>query len=385
MECNTTEFIVDPGSLYDHFRKVKDVRKKRGIRYKLPTLLLLIVLAKICGEDKPYGIADWVQCRKDMLFEALQLKYPRLPDHSTYERILASHEPEIDRTVSDFLGKLPAVEQSQIITLDGKTVRGTITEDDRFGVHLLAAYLPEAGIVLKQLPVEKEKENEIVVAPPLLASLNLEKKVVVGDAMQTQRALSSQIVGADGDYVWIAKGNQPKTREAIEFLFAPQRLVRGQGCPPMDFVTAQTTEKKHGRLEERMITVSSMLNEYVDWSSVQQVFKLERRFTYGSSGKVHHEIQYGITSLNAKQATPEKLLELIRSEWGIENGLHYRRDVTFLEDKTRMTHKAMARAMACINNLIIALFYKQGFSNHARARRFFDANPLAALSLILRL
>jgi hypothetical protein len=52
----------------------------------------------------------------------------------------------------------------------------------------LTAYLPEAGIVLKQLPVEKEKENEIVVAPQLLESLNGEEKVVVGDAMQTQNA-----------------------------------------------------------------------------------------------------------------------------------------------------------------------------------------------------
>lgn len=385
MECNTRELVIDSGSLYDHFTKVKDKRKKRGVRYQLPTVLLLIVLAKICGEDKPYGIADWVQCRKEMLLEVLQLKYPRLPDHSTYERILASHESEIDQAVSDYLGKLPAVEQSQIITLDGKTIRGTITADDRFGVHLLAAYLPEAGIVLKQLPVEKEKENEIVVAPQLLEGLNLEEKVVVGDAMQTQRALSSQIVDAGGDYVWIAKGNQPKMREAIELLFAPQKLVRGQGCPPMDFVTAQTTEKEHGRLQERNITVSSMLNDYLDWPSVEQVFKLERRFTYGDSGKVHYEIQYGLTSLNAKQAPPEKLLELIRSEWGIENGLHYRRDVTFLEDKTRMICKARARAMACINNLIIALFCKQGFSNHARARRFFDAYPSAALSLILRL
>jgi len=76
---------------------------------------------------------------------------------------------------------------------------------------------------------------------------------------------------------------------------------------------------------------------------------------------------------------------IVRSEWGIENGLHYRRDVTFHEDKTRMTRKAMARAMTCINNLVIALFYRQGFSNHAHARRVFDAKPLAALALICRL
>ena len=376
MECNTTEFVVDAGSLYDYFETIKDTRKKRGIRYSLPTLLLLIVLAKLCGEDKPYGIADWVQQRKTMLLNALHLDSPRLPHHSTYSRILELCESEIDRVISEFLGKLAEAEPDQVITFDGKTARGTITADDRFGLHLLAAYLPNAGIVLKQLPVEKDKENEITVAPQLLESLNLKEKVVVGDAMHTQRAPSSQIVDAGGDYFWIVKDNQPKTREAIEQLFAPQKPVRGQGCPPMDFSTGQTTEKNHGRLEERTITVSSMLNDYIDWPAVQQVFKLERRFTYGSSGKVHHEIHYGLTSLSAKNAAPEKLLEVARSEWAIENGLHYRRDVTFNEDKTRMTRKVMARAMTCINNLVIALFYKQGFTNHAHARRIFDAHPL---------
>lgn len=385
MESNTTEFVVEAGSLYDHFMRIQDRRKKRGIRYSLPTLLLLIVLAKLCGEDKPYGIADWVQSRKAMLLETLQLGYPHLPHHTTYGRILEDHEREIDRVVSDYLGKLPNVEQEPVITLDGKTIRGTITEADGFGLHLLTAYLPGIGVVLKQLPVEKDKENEIVVAPQLLESLNLEEKVVVGDAMQTQRGLSHQIVDAGGDFVWIVKNNQPKTREAIEQLFAPQKRVPAQGCPAMDFSMAQTIEKEHGRLEERTITVSSLLNEYIDWPAVQQVFKLERRSTYCNSGKVHHEIQYGITSLNTQQASPEKLLEVIRSEWGIENGLHYRRDVTFQEDKTRMTRKPMAQAMACINNLVIALFCKQGFANHARARRILDANPFAALAVICRL
>lgn len=52
MESNTTEFVVDAGSLYDHFMTIKDRRKKRGIRYSLPTILLLIVLAKLWIYDK---------------------------------------------------------------------------------------------------------------------------------------------------------------------------------------------------------------------------------------------------------------------------------------------------------------------------------------------
>ena len=152
-------------------------------------------------------------------------------------------------------------------------------------------------------------------------------------------------------------------------------------------------QSKSCRLPGRSATASrtrfrdllSTLNDYIDWPFVQQVFKVERRFTYGNSGNLHHEIQFGLTSLKAKQTPPEELLKIVRSEWGIENGLHYRRDVTFLEDKTRMSRKAMARAMTCINNLVIALFCQQGFSNHAHARRIFDANPMTALSLICRL
>jgi predicted transposase YbfD/YdcC len=53
------------------------------------------------------------------------------------------------------------------------------------------------------------KENEIVVAPTVLQSLDLRGKVVTGDAMFTQQGLSEQLGSAGGDYLWIAKDNQP--------------------------------------------------------------------------------------------------------------------------------------------------------------------------------
>jgi Transposase DDE domain len=155
--------------------------------------------------------------------------------------------------------------------LDGKSVRGTITAEDPFGLHLLAAYLPGEGVVLMQMVVEKDKENEIVVAPKLLICLDLRNKVVVADAMHTQRSLSIQIKEAGGDYMWIVKDNQPMTRQAIEQLFAPETPVPGLGCPPMDFQQARTVNKPHGRLEEWTITVSSLLKDYLDWPGVVPV------------------------------------------------------------------------------------------------------------------
>lgn len=374
--------VFDVSSLYAHLLKLKDRRKRRGVRYSLATILVVLILAKLCGHDKPYAIADWAQNRSEFLVEVLRLKYARLPHHSTYRRILETvlDGDEFERLMSAFLAQRPEVGQGVVIVIDGKTLRGTITRDDPFGLHLLAAYLPGEGIVLLQMVVEKDKENEIVVAPKLLHCLDLRNKVIVADAMHAH-----QIVQAGGDYVWIVKDNQPATRQAIEQLFAPEKPVAGLGCPPMDFQQARSVNKAHGRLEERTITVSSLLEDYLDWPEAVQVFKLERRFTNLATGEVDQEVRYGLTSLSSQKASPKRLMEIVRSEWGIENGLHYRRDVTFQEDATRMTHKSMGRAMAAINNLVSSLLAIQGFRNYARARRFFDAHPLQALAIIFRL
>lgn len=381
-EINGQIFTLE--GLLSYLAKIKDTRKPRGIRYSLATVLAVMVLAKLCGEDKPYGIADWAQMRSEWLIETLNLDYKRLPHHSTYQRVLSEivDGDEFEELVSEYLRCLPQDGQEVVISIDGKTVRGTITADDPFGLHLLAAYLPNEGIVLMQMVVEKDKENEIIVAPKLLRLLDLRKKIVIGDAMHTQRKLSTQIVEAEGNYVWIVKDNQPNTRQAIEQLFAPEKPIPCVGCPPMDFRTAKTTDKSRGRVEEQTITVSNLLNDYLDWPYLAQVFKLERRVTYLASDKIHSEIQYGITSLSEDEAPPERLLEIIRSEWGIENGLHYRRDVTFQEDLTRMTKKSFARIMTTINNLVISLLNNSGFDNHARARRFFAAHPDKAFDMI---
>lgn len=383
----SAEFVFSLGSLYSYLGKVVDQRKRRGIRYPLVTLLVLIILAKLCGQDKPSGIADWVQQRRAFLVEALRLKRDQLPHHSTYRRILEAglSGDELERLLGEYIRQLPQAGQGVVIAIDGKTLRGTITRDDPFGVHLLAAYLPSAGLVWMQMVVEKDKENELVVAPKLLHCLDLRHKVVVGDALHTQRALSLQIVAAGGDYVWVVKDNQPTTRQAIEQLFAAVPPIPGWNNPPSDFRTARTLTKAHGRVEERILTASSLLNDYLDWPGLGQVFKLERRFTTLATGVVHREVQYGLTSLTAANASPDRLLEIVRSEWGIENGLHYRRDKTFQEDQTRLTRPALGRALACINNLVISLLNLAGFHNHAQARRQLDAHPPQALALILGL
>ena len=269
-----------------------------------------------------------------------------------------------------------------MVSIDGKTIRGTVDLANPRGDHLLAAYLPEEGIVLFQVEAGS-KENEITVAPKLLEGIDLRGKVVVGDAAHTQRKLSVQIQEAGGDYLWFAKDNQPTLREDIEQLFeGDNRTVLG-GRVPNDFRRVRRVGKGHGRRESREITVSSELKGYSDWPGLEQVFKLERHRIRCKDGKEEQEIVYGLTSLSQAEASPERLLHLSRTYWGIENGLHHRRDVTFQEDSTRQTCGHAGRVMAAINNLVISLLRHTSATNLAQARRQCDANPVQTLSLLI--
>jgi len=207
---------------------------------------------------------------------------------------------------------------------------------------------------------------------------------VIGDAMHTQREISKQIVQDGGDYVWFAKDNQPRTRWAIEKLFVHEVCNLQKGCAlSKDFQMFTKVNKSHGRIEQRTIMASSLLNEYLDWPHIAQVFRIERVIWHPQYGGKTRELVYGLTSLSPSRAHPARLLTHTREYWGIENGLHYRRDVTFHEDQTRLTVGQAGHNMAILNNLVIGLCLSQGFHNTAFARRRFSARPHEALQLIL--
>jgi predicted transposase YbfD/YdcC len=366
--------LLDLHHLQRRLESVADKRKAKGLRYQLASVLLLVVLAKLAGQDRPSGIAAWVEHRGEQLRRALHLPWKRMPHHNTYRRLFQDVVPpdHLDRMVGQELQSLPGVGHSDLVAIDGKTVRGVICPERPRGAHLLAAYLPDEGIVLMQVAAG-EKENEISVAPTLLAGLKLRGKVVVGDALHTQRQLSRQILAAGGDYVWVAKENQPTLRADIEHLFtASDRTVLG-GHLTHDFRECRTVGKGHGRQERRVLTVSSELAGYSDWPGLRQVFRLERERQTTQTGKVEHEVVYGLTSLGADVASADRLLSLTRRYWGIENGLHHRRDVTFQEDGTRQTRGQAGHVMASLNNFVIGLLRQAGATNLAEARRWCEA------------
>jgi len=373
---------LDLTHLYARLHLVPDQRDPRGVRYPLPMLLMIALLAKLCGYHQVRAMADWAQLRATELARVLQFTRATMPHHTTWSRILGT---AVDITALEHVlravlhptdGEVPAC-ASLALALDGKTLRGTIPLGHTQGVHLVAAYLPHEGVTLMQVQVAA-KENEITVAPSILAHLDLAGMVVTGDAMYTQRPLSTQIVDAGGDYLWIVKDNQAQLRDDIEQLFIPEPNELGTAALPTDFTTARTIEKGHGRIEERILTTSSMLADYSTWPYLAQVFKLESQVTdaLGTRTTVH----YGVTSVPHTVANAARLLVLVRRHWGIENGLHYRRDVTLAEDRALVRTGHAPHTLAALNNTVLSLFARHRQPNVPAAQRTFSYHLERALA-----
>lgn len=372
--------LLNVGLLYERLEQLADARHARGKRYTLGLVLIVIILAKLSGEDTPYGIAEWARMRCAQLAHAFGLKRVATPGHNTIRRILGSavEAEAMEREVQRFLHEAYGGQQSILVVLDGKTLRGTIARGQTQGVHLLAAYLPLEGIVLLQVAVEA-KENEISAAPRLLSRLDLRGRVVCGDAMFTQRSLSVNVLAQGGDYIWFLKDNQPRMLEDVTQFFVPPRKAPGWHATPLPQETARTQTKSHGRLEVRTLTLTPDDGGYLDWPGLQQVFKLERSVMRLCTGTTTHEVVYGITSLAPDRVCARQLLDWTRAYWGIENGLHYRRDKTLQEDATRMSNTRQAHALAVVNNFVVGLSKALHFGNLAAARRFFNAKLDAQL------
>jgi len=363
-----------------------DPRKMKGKRYSLTTLLVVIFLAKLCGKDNPVEIADWAKNEAEELARLLGLSRTWMPHHNTIRRVFQKIVGE-----DEFEGLMKEYHQQQteadgeVLSMDGKALRGTRIPGQERCDYVLSVYDGQTQQVKAQEVVET-KENEITAAPRVLKQVNLAGKIVTGDALHTQRAISEQILEEHGHYLWPVKENQPRLHDDIQRLFAPDEPKPGFGKIQTDFETAKQVSYGHGRIEIRTIQTSEMLNDYLDWPGVGQVYRLERRFfwvRYAQVYKTSYEIEYGVTSLARKHAPAIKILKVRRYHWGIETGLHYRRDVTFHEDATRMTIGTAGSILSVVHNLVLGLLKRAGFTNAAKGRRWFEGHLHDAFALLV--
>src|SRR5438874_1875209 len=395
MEQVADEQQIDALSVYRAFEQIEDGRHKRGVRYSSALILTLIVLAKLAGMTSLAGIAEWVRLRADWLNEVLPNPRESFPCAATYSNVVrALDAQQVRQVMNDLLTRVGALkrgadnasredkaaerEKHVHVALDGKTLRGTLghTASDQQKMHQVALYETQTGVLLKE-QVTGEKQNELSIVAQFLTPLLVQGRIISADALHTQCAFCWQVRRWEGDYVLIVKGNQPSLHDDLELFF------REPPADCRDWRTARTVDKGHGRLEIRELVVSTELNDFLagQWAGVAQVFRLTR--IVKEDGKTRTEVVYGITSLSPTLASPQRLLQLVREHWAIENRLHWRRDVTLREDHSQVRKGDAPRILALLNSFLLAVLDFVDVSNVPKQMRVFDAQPLLAVRLLL--
>lgn len=142
----------------------------------------------------------------------------------------------------------------------------------------------------------------------------------------------------------------------------------------------EKTNKGHGRVETRRLRSSQRLRGYLNWPGIEQVCVLERVRRIG--GQEQRETVFAITSLTPQQASAGRLLELARGHWGIENEVHWVKDVVLGEDACRVRTKAGPQVLSGLRNSVLRLLHGNGLSQIAAALRHLAAFPLKAVQLV---
>ncbi len=377
MDTNTKQILFEAKiyqSLLSSFEKLTDLRFARGIRYQLKPVLILLFLSKLGGADTPAEIADWVSFRFDNLKSLLSLDWKKSPHEVTWKRILenAMAASEVEKVFGGYLQAMRE-EEKNLLNLDGKVLCGIKSEEPDKQLHLLALQESEENLTVEQT-VLLSGENEISAAKRLLDEADLENKIISGDAIFAQKELATKVIEKGGDYLWKLRANQGWIYQLAKEHF--------ENLEDKYLGEAVNIEKGHGRLDERELLASFRLAHKIEFPYLEQVFRIVRKSEQVKTGKQSEQTIYGITSLSVAEYGAKELLELTRKHWSIENGLHYRRDVTFKEDKVRKKSMNGGQIMASLNNLAIGVLRKVGWENLAKARRFYNAQVAKGLELI---
>lgn len=210
--------------LIEALGQVPEVRSAQGRRHPLGAILGLACAAMLCGARTYEAIAEWGRNYDPALARALGFTHPKTPcaatlfllfrrlDREQFEAVLGAWAEQV---LAATAGAPAAVLEG--VAVDGKTLRGS-RKQGAPGAHLLSVVSHRLGLTLSQAAVD-DKSNEIPVAAVVLRGLLLEGRVVTMDALLTQREIARAVVEGGGDYVMVAKENQPQLRADIATLF----------------------------------------------------------------------------------------------------------------------------------------------------------------------
>lgn len=362
-----------------------DPRQAGKVSYPLVEMSMVAVAGVIADCDGWEDVADFGRDRLDWLRGFLPFENG-VPSHDTFARVFSVVDVEqLEACVAGWVeetftcsphesplpdkqtttGESTAATLRPHVSFDGKTMRGS---HDRIHegspLHVVTAYASGPAVSLGQTAVA-EKSNEITAIPHLVSVLCLTGCIVTIDAMGCQKEIARCLREARAEYVLAVKGNQPTLHAAIIAYFDAMEEHEEAG---VEFQHRETLDKKRGRVERRLYwsaAAPAALTASGDWTDLCSIGMVISERT--ENGKTTRETRYYITSL---ENNVQEFSRVVRAHWSIENSLHWRLDVVFREDESRMRTGHSARVFTLFRKIALNLLNQERSTKRSvRAKR----------------
>jgi predicted transposase YbfD/YdcC len=338
-------------AVMEYLGQVPDPRVERTRAHPLPNILVIALLAVLCGADSFTTIEAFGRAKREFLETFLDLENG-IPSHDTFGRVFAMLDPAaLQEAFRRWVASLVEETKGEVVAIDGKTLRRSFRNAGKKAfIHMVSAWGVRNGLVLGQVQTEA-KSNEITAIPRLLEVLHIKRAVVTIDAAGCQKEIARKIVARGADYMLAVKDNQPTLHADIQAAF-----VAATDAPNYEAIVdfAETRDRGHGRSEHRRCHVCydlAAISRQHDWANLGSVVMVEVDRTVGD--KTSTERRYYISS--QKRLRAKTALTTIRSHWGIENRLHWVLDVAFREDDCRVRAGNAAENFAVLRHFTMNL------------------------------
>ncbi len=364
-------------TLHKHFRTLRDPRRAHRRCHALLDIIAIALCAVICGADDWQQVVTFARRRYDWLKGFLELPNG-IPSHDTFERVFDRLDPVgFQRCFRGWMQALAEALAIKHIAIDGKSLRGSATS--KLGpLHVVSAWAAANHLSLGQVAVDG-KSNEITAIPRLLEILDVEGALVTIDAMGCQKDIAAAIRAKKGDYLLTVKDNQPTLLEDIQHCFERAFDTDFAGVQHSEYTTKS---RGHGRTEVRSYTTITDpvgLRQEALWPDLCVIGMCVSERTV-AGGETTTDVRY---FMGSRRASAKVYGQALRHHWGIENNLHWQLDVSFGEDKNRVSKRHEAENLALVRKLALVLLKQQPGKESIACKRLAAALDTAFLEEVI--
>jgi predicted transposase YbfD/YdcC len=319
----------------DYFSEVEDPRA-RNARHDLLEVVFVALAATLCGAEDCTDMAVFARSKLDFLRQVVKLEHGP-PSHDTFSRVFRLLKPEpfeaaFARFTAAFCGALKGV-----VAIDGKAVRGAYERGCKTSpLHLVNVWAAEARMVIGQRLAPRR--NEALGAQQALALLRLDGCIVTADALHCRADTAQIILDSGADYALAVKANQPS-------LLAKAKALVEMADPVTEAI--QYPLKAHDRIEARTAVIVPASD--MDFPGIAAVARVE---THSKRAGTPEPVIVRFFLLSTLLSA-ERMIEVARTHWTIENQLHWVLDVDLNEDAARSRMDNAPQNLALIRKLAL--------------------------------